>query len=243
MKPIQFFAGLLILSLCSLSAFSQQAPNQLKIRKIIVNGSSEMEVDPDQIYVNFQLREYHDSRKQKIGIDVIKKEFLEACAKAGVPKESIRVEGMGGHGYDEWFIRKRKKDPDFMATITYVILFANTKGIDDLVPRLNDEAVLNMYISKVSHSRMEDLRKEVKIKATQAARDKAVYMATSINEKVGPALLIEEIDQGVVYPMMMKSNVAMMEMTDSTQPYGGETSMPFEKIKLRFETRCEFELL
>lgn len=241
MKIQSFLAGCLFLSLTTMTVFGQQAQPQQKIRKIVVTGSSEMEVDPDQIHVNFLLREYHDNKKQKVGIDAIKKEFLSACEKAGVPKENIRVEGMGGHAYDQWFIRKRKQDPDFMATITYTILFSSTRGIDDLVPKLNDEAVQNMYISKMTHSRMEALRKEVKIKATQAAKEKATYLAESIGEKIGGALLIEEIDQGVVYPLMMKSNV-MMDMAEGAPAYGGETSMPFEKIKIRFETRGEFEL-
>ncbi|MBK8416581.1 MAG: SIMPL domain-containing protein [Bacteroidetes bacterium] len=123
--------------------------------------------------------------------------------------------------------------------MTYIIKFSDTKSIDKLVPALNDNAVTNMYISKVSHSKMETFRKEIKIKSVQAAREKAIYLAESIGEKVGPALLIEEVDFGGPQPMMYKSNM-MMEAADA--PYGGETSMPFEKIKIRFETRVEFEL-
>lgn len=221
---------------------AQTILHQPKIKKIVVTGSAEMEVDPDEIYVNFILREYHKSSKEKVGIDVIKKEFLDACAKAGVPKENISVEGMAGHAYGDWFVRKRKKDPDFIANITYIIKFSSSKGVDDLVPRLNDDAVSNMYISKKTHSKMEEFRKTVKINATKAAKEKAVYLSESIGEKLGGALLIEEIDTGSPMPYMMKASNMAMEAMDGNA-YGGETSMPFEKIKIRFETRAEFELL
>jgi len=224
------------------ATFGQTIIQQPKIKKIVVTGSSEMEVDPDEIYVNFLLREYHNNRKEKIGIENIQKEFLEACSKAGVPKENIRVEGMSGNAYGDWFIRKRKKDPDFVANITYIIKFSSSKMIDELVPRLNDDAVSNMYISKKTHSKMEEFRKDVKIKATQAAKEKAQYLCNSIGEKLGNAILIEEIySDGQYYPMMMKSNVAFEGAADAA--YGGETSMPFEKIKIRYEIRAEFELL
>ncbi len=242
MKTIKLSLIILLVATCQADMFAQTVLQQPKIKKILVTGSSEMEVDPDEIYVNFILREYHKNNKEKIGIDAIRKEFLEACYKAGIPKENIKVEGMAGHAYGDWFIRKRKKDPDFVANITYIIKFQSSKMIDDLIPRLNDEAVSNMYISKKSHSNMEAFRKEVKIKAAMAAKEKALYLSQSINEKLGGALVIEEIEMGQPYPMMMKaSNMAFDAMSE--EAYGGETSMPFEKIKIRYEIRAEFELL
>jgi len=241
MKTLKAVCLIIIMGCMVGYTMGQTVITQPKIKKIVVTGSSEMEVDPDEIYVNFVLREYQNSRKEKIGIDAIKKEFLLACEKAGVQKENIRVEGVSGNSFDNWYLRKRKKDPDFIATITYVIKFESTKMIDNLVPNLSDEAVQNMYISKMSNSKMEALRKDVKIKATQAAKEKATYLAQSIGEVIAGALLIEEIESGPVYPIMMmkQSNVAM----DSAEgAYGGETSMPFEKIKIRYETRAEFEL-
>ena len=214
---------------------------QPQVRKIVVNGSAEMEVVPDEVFVSFVLKEYDDTRKVKVGIDAIKKEFLTACEKSGILKENIAVEGVAGSAYENWYIRKRKKEPDFKATITYIIKFATSKMLDDLIPMLNDEAVFNMYISKKQHSKMEAFRKETKINATKAAKEKAEYLAASVGEKVGKTLLLEEIETGGPYPVMMKSNM-MAEMDQGGAPYGGETSLPFEKIKIRYETRAEFEL-
>lgn len=243
MNPLKFAFTIFAMLFISLAAFAQTVVQQPKIKKIVVTGSAEMEVDPDEIYVNFMLREYHNNKKEKVGIETIRKEFLEACSKAGIPKENIAVEGMSGNAYGDWFIRKRKKDPDFVANITYIIKFSSSKMVDDLVPRLNDEAVSNMYISKKSHSKMEEYRKTVKINATKAAKEKATYLSESIGEKLNGALLIEEIysDGGYVPVMMMKSNASMEMAGDAA--YGGETSMPFEKIKIRYEIRAEFELL
>lgn len=241
MKTLASLFALTAIMLTTTLTTAQTILQQPKIKKIVVTGSAEMEVDPDEIFVNFMLREYHKGNKEKVGIDAIKKEFLDACFKAGIPKENISVEGMAGNAYGDWFVRKRKKDPDFVASITYIIKFTSSKGVDELVPRLNDEAVSNMYISRKSHSKMEEFRKTVKINATKAAKEKALYLAESIGEKLGGALLIEEIDTGSPMPYMMKAANMAMEMS-ADAAYGGETSMPFEKIKIRYETRAEFEL-
>jgi|SRR5688572_5652214 len=235
------FLIILFMGLC-MESYSQSIMQQPKIKKIVVTGSSELEVDPDEIYLSFELREYMNN-KEKVGIETIRKEFLEACEKSGILKDNIRVQGMAGNAYSNWFIRKKKKDPDFTASVTYVIKFSSTKGMDELIPNLNDDAVWNMYISKINHSKMETFRKEVKIKSVQAAKEKAVYLAESIGEKISGALLIEEIEIGPVYPMIRNKANVMMEMSSDSGPYGGDTDVPFEKIKIRYETRAEFELL
>lgn len=65
----------------------------------------------------------------------------------------------------------------------------------------------------------------------------------AVGEKMGEALLIEETESGTPYvPYMMKSANMAMEGNMAEETYGGETSMPFRKIKIRFETRAEYEL-
>lgn len=225
----------------TLNAFAQMTSQPAtKIKKIAVSGSAEMDVEPDEIYVNFELKEYYTKQRSKIGIETIKKEFLESCAKAGIAKEDIRVQNMGGNAYDYWFVRKRKPDPDFLATVTYIVKFSSADKIDLLVPKLNDDATSNMYMSKISNSKMEEFRKQVKIKAMQAAKTKALYLTESIGEKLGGALLIEETDASQPQPMMYKAMMSNMEMaSDGGAP---EPSTQFQKINVRYEIRAEFEL-
>lgn len=243
MKILNLFITTILVVSAGTSTIAQMQTPTPKIKKIVVTGSAEMEVDPNEIYVNFILSEYYNNRKEKVEIDKIKTDFLAACEKSGITKEQIRVEGMAGSGYQNWYVRKRKKEADFIATVTYIIKFSDTKSIDALIPKLSDDAVTNMYISKFSHTRLEEFRKEIKIKSLQAARDKAKYLSESVGEKLGGALLIEEIDNGGSYPMMYRNANVMMDAAASSAPYGGETSMPFEKITIKFETRVEYEIL
>lgn len=239
MKTKLCVISILFIALSAHSFAQSSVQPQQKIKKISVSGSAEMEVDPDEIYVNFDLKEYYNKQKTKVGIDVIKKEFLESCAKAGIAKEDIHVQSMSGSAYNYWFIRKNKQEPDFLASVNYIVKFNAPDKLNDLVTKLNDEATNNMYISKISHSKMEDFRRQVKINATIAAKQKAQYLAESIGEKIGSALLIEETDGSpapVMYNRMMMANKAgggTDEGTDNT---------PFQKLTIHSDIHAEFEL-
>ena len=48
-------------------------------KTITVSGSAEMEIVPDEIYVNITLREYQKRGESKKDIETIKTTFLENC--------------------------------------------------------------------------------------------------------------------------------------------------------------------
>jgi uncharacterized protein len=210
-----------------------------KTKKIEVTGSAEMEVVPDEVYVNFTLQEYFNKQKTKIDIDQIQKDFLDRCTKAGITKDRIHVQNMSGFDQNSWYWRKRKKEqPELLASTTYTIKFGSAAEIDKLVNTLDDNATLQMNIARTSHSKIEDFRKDVKIKALQAAKSKAQYLCESIGEKVGNTLYIQEIDNGYVQPMYkgMVAN-AMMSRDESANE-----GIDFQKIMIRYEMRATFQI-
>jgi uncharacterized protein len=211
-----------------------------KTHKIEVTGSAEMDVIPDEIYLGITLQEYLNKDKVKIDIDQIQKDFLEKAAKAGISKDRIQIQNMSGFDQSNWYWRKRKKEqPDLMASTTYIIKFSSAAEIDKLVNSVDDRATQNMYIQKTSSSKIEDYRKEVKIKALQAAKAKAEYLCQSIGEKIGKAIFIQEVDNTIMpYYRNAMSNMAM----DAASNQSANEGIEFQKITVRFEMRVQFEL-
>ena len=64
--------------------------------------------------------------------------------------------------------------------------------MDNLVEKLDDDATKNFTIVSVSHSKITEYRKDLKIKAIKAARDKGLYLTEAIGEKLGEAITINE---------------------------------------------------
>jgi uncharacterized protein YggE len=112
--------------------------------------------------------------------------------------------------------------------------------MDELVEKMDDEATQSFNISRVSHSKLEEYKKQLKIEAIKAAKAKAVYLSEAIGEQVAGALTINDANEGsdVVYPQTrMYANMAMKsEMADAAM------DVDFKKIKLQFSVSVVFAL-
>jgi uncharacterized protein len=228
-----------LVTLLSTHAFSQET---IKQKTINVSGIAEMEVVPDEIYVLVELREYDKKGGGKIDIDAIKNDFLKAALGVGIPQTDISVQSYQGWDGNYWIYKKnKKKNPDLKASITYQVKLATTKKMDELVQKLDDEATQNFYISRVSHSKLDEFKKQLKIQAVKAAKEKAIYLAEAIGEKAGEALTINEPNEINIYPQPVFANRMMkaqaMEADQSAAP-----EVDFKKIKLRFEVNAVFAL-
>jgi uncharacterized protein YggE len=212
-------------------------------KKIEVIGSAEMEIVPNEIYMNFTLKEYLDAARNKVKIEKIKTDFLKLCKDAGVVDSCISIASYtGNERWDYYWYVRRKREPDFMSSITYSIIVSSPEKIDKIVSGINDNAVENFSIVKTSHSEIEKLRKEVKTNAIIATKTKAEYLAASIGEDLGDALSIQEINDTYRY-YSPESNMSNTISQSSTSYESQSTAAPnFQKIKLRYEMKAEFEL-
>jgi len=228
-----------LLSVLSITAFAQETKYP---KTINVNGTAEMEITPDQIFVQVELREYDKKGAGKVDIQTIRNNFLSGLKKIGIADTNVTIQGYSGWDGNIWYYKKNKKqNPDLKAGITYWVKVSSTAKMDELVSVMDDEATQNFFIAKVSHSKMEEYRKLLKIQAIKAARDKAIYLADAINEKVGEAITINEPQEMGHYPQPMYRANVMME-----QKMAGADEAPmnvdFKKIKLQFDVNVVFAL-
>ena len=66
---------------------------------------------------------------------------------------------------------------------------------------MDDEATQNFVIAKTGYSKMEELKKELKIAAIKAAKEKANYLSGAIGEHVGEAVTINEPGETTIGPV------------------------------------------
>src|SRR5438128_2344168 len=162
-------------------------------KSISVGGSSEIEVVPDEIYVQVDLREYNKKNGDKVNINTIKNNFLEACKSIGLTDKDVTVQSYQGYDNNYWSAKKKKKEnPDLKASISYSVKVSRVDMLDALVDKMDDEATENFFISKASYSKLEELKKDLKIAAVKAAREKAIYLSEAIGEHIGEAVTIND---------------------------------------------------
>jgi uncharacterized protein len=235
---------LLISTLIFTSAFVSNAQQVIMekplVKKIEVTGSAEQEVLPDEIFVTVSLREYFKDKdnKNKVDIMVLEKQLQKAIEDAGVPKENFTIGTI--NGYREWW--GKKKPTTFLESKSYIIKVPNLFKIDGIISKVDDKGIAYTNIDRYEFSKIEQLRKDIKIKALQAAKEKAKYLLEGIGEQMGEALDIIEIDQSyspqpVYSNMMMRS--AKMDVSADAMP---ESTIDVQKIKVRYEMKATFRI-
>ncbi|HUC81996.1 MAG TPA: SIMPL domain-containing protein [Flavisolibacter sp.] len=237
MKTVYLF---IVSSMLAFSSFAQNVVNPYP-RTITVNGSAEIEITPDEIYVQVLLKEYEKKGGGKIGIEKIRQDFLTAVRSLGLPDSSVTVSGYDANNYNPWWRKKNKKE-ELYASITYQVKLRNTAQIDQLVDKLDDNATQNFYISRTSHSKLEEFRKNLKIQAVKAAKEKADYLAEAGNAKVGVPITINEPGEYYQpYYANMRSNM-MVKAEAMDQSAQDQPQADFKKMKIRYDVNVVFEL-
>jgi len=217
-------------------------------KTITVTGSAEMLVIPDEIYVNIILREYQKKYQDKKELETIKTDFLSYCKAAGIADTSISIQSYTGYSNYYWLRKKKKRDQDLMASITYQVKFSNSKEMDQLIEKLDDDATVSFDIAYTSHSKLTEYRRQLKIQAVKAAKEKGIYLTEAIGEKLGSAITVKEPQEEAV-DYRANSNIQLrgMNSLNSNISYNGKdfdksVDVEFKKMRLRFEVEVIFAI-
>lgn len=220
---------------------AQVYDNTIRQRTINVNGTAQLEITPDEIYVQVELREYTKKNGDKIDIETIRNQFLAAAKSMGIADSDVVIQGYSGwDGNYWWYQQNKKKNPDMKAGINYEVKVKSVDDMDKLVDKLDDQATQNFSISRVWHSNMDQIKKQLKIEAVKAAKAKATYLAEAIGEHVGQALTINDPNENNQYPQPLY--YANKVMTAQAEDNAAPMNVDFKKIKLQFDVNVIFEL-
>jgi len=229
-------AGLFIASLSQ----AQQKDEKPPVKKIEVSGSAEIEITPDEIYIDISLREFKN-KATKIDITILEEQLKKGVKEAGIASENLTISDVYGMNYADWW-SKKKKDPDFMARKEYRLKLSNLDKVNIILGSVDAEGIEKVEISSYTHSKMEDYRKQVKTKALQAAKAKATYMLEGVGNTIDGIMEVQEIniDNYSDYRTAVYSNSLIRLNSSSSSDESGAPS--FKKIKVRAEVRAVFSI-
>ncbi|WP_372751461.1 SIMPL domain-containing protein [Labilibaculum sp.] len=216
------------------AAISVQAQkNFIDQNYIEVKGTAELEVVPDEIYLNIHLDEL--DTKNKESIEVLEKQMFVALKKAGINLEKQLSVSDFSSNLSTYFIRRAdaKKSKDFQ------LLVHDSKTLGKVFVELDQIKISNISIVKVDHSEIEKYRRQVKVNAVKEGKEKAIALAEAIDQKVGRAIYMNEISSS--YGVRMNKTKFSLKSIS----YESDMEMPeldFEKIKLEYSVLINFAL-
>jgi len=230
---------LLLAFLAAATCGSAQTDKPLT-RSITVTGSAEMEIAPDEIYVQVDLKEYEKKGSGKQSLESITKQFLQSVKLLGIPDSAVTIQAYDAHISNPW-LRKKKGRDELYASISYLVKLRSSAQVDQLVNRLDDAATHNFFIQRTAHSGMEAFRRQLKIEAVKAAKEKAAYLAAAIDEKIGQAITIHEPTEYFI-PYMRNMAVANVALESARDMAEAPQQADFTKLRLKYEVTVVFSL-
>lgn len=218
--------------LFSISAFAQIGEkNFIDKNYIEVTGTSEIEIIPDKIYIQVVLAE-KDS-KNKNALSVQEKQMLQKLQELGIDtKKDVWIKDLTSN-LKTGFLSK-----DILLNKQYQIIVKDGKTAGQVFLALEEIGISNASIEKLESSKIEEYRQEAKIKAIQAAKEKASLLCNTIGQKAGRALYIQEqeIMARPIYANTVMYAARAEEAADAAD-------LNFESLKVEARVLCRFEIL
>lgn len=248
MKLTQLFTYLLV---CS--ALVTQAQNNGTNRTIEVNGSAELEVEPDEIKFIIEIEEYWEEEfreeqspgtytpeelqererleeyRTKVPLAVIEDGLVKSLHGVGISNDDIVVSNLGNY----WRFRGK----EFLYRKQFIVTISDFSKINELAKIMDAKGIKYMNISELTHSNIGELKKQVKIQALQEAKVKAKYMLESMGEELGDIISIVEMGEGINRPVFTSSTLRSVQAS-STQ----ESINQVRNINLSYQVLAKFAI-
>lgn len=237
---MHYFQPLMILLLAGSINYGFAQTEQPMTKKIEVYGQAEEEITPDEIYFSITLKEYQNDNKEKVTIEQLERSLYKTVKELGIQEEDFRIENVYGYNYD-WYQKKKPQREEFLASKEYSIKFDDLNQVNELLSSLDAKGIQSTNVDRYSHSKIEQYRKDLKIKALKDAKEKAGYLLQGIEEQLGGILEVQEIDTGGDAPPVYYREARGMAMA-SADMAEASPEIDFQKIKLSFRIRAVFEI-
>ena len=181
---------LLLICLFSSKLLFCQNNIEEKTHKIIeVTGVAEMSIPPNMVVFNINLTERMEGR-EKWTIDKQERSLKEGLLAIGIDgQKDLKIVDLNS----AYLARKIRKDvtvsdKNYRLTVTDM---SKIGKIQDLADKLH---VNRLDLVLLTNTDLPKYRKETKIQAIKAAKEKAEYLLAAIGQKLGKAVFIQEAD-------------------------------------------------
>jgi len=203
---------------------------------IEVTGTAKQEIEPNEIYLTVRLQEFEEN-KVKVTLEKLDKDFLEAVKSAGIDKSKLELANAGSQ-----IGKIGKKDKDAFREKTYQVKLVSGAELEKFLSKIEPVKVTQVMITKLSHTDIQKITMDLKIKALQAARSKAEALVKSIGSELGKPLMIREYDHQPYAGINMTENVMVRQKNEYGDDDIDEDPTAFRKITLQAQVSAQFEI-
>ena len=220
MKKLILIAAVALMALPAAAQVQEAFPSYIQ-----VNGRAEKEITPDEFYLSVIINE-RDS-KGKISVESQQRDMIAALKQLKVANLS-----------SEFF----KKNTS-VATAKYQLQLGSAAEVSKVWQALDNLGISNVSILKVSHSKIDQYKEQVRVEAMQNAKQSAQTLAQAIGQNVGKCFYIYDSNNNVM--PVFYDNMAVMRSAKAAgmaEDAAADEPLDFKTIKLQYNVQAKFVL-
>lgn len=228
----KFFIAVAIATMMLITS-NASAQYQQMIPSVSVNGSAQLKVTPDVIYLSIKLDE--SDTKGKVTVEQQRKDMFSALKKCGIDIEKqLSVQGMSSS-----FYRRRGS----LAATQYELKVGSANEAREVFEALDKVGVVNVNITRATSSKLEEYRAEARQTAMRDAQMRASQLAEAVGQSIGACYEINDYTTNVEYSTrtrLMMKNAVMTDAAGAIEE--AEPEVDFEQIVINYNLLAKFYL-
>jgi len=163
-----------------------QTKNFLDQPYLEVAGSADTLVTPNEIYIKILISE--KDTKDRTSVEELELKMYNALKTIGIDVDKNLTTSDMGSNFKFYFLRSK----DVMKSKQYILRVSDAVTSSKVFIELENLGISNTSIDRVDHSDLESIKNQMRSKAVENAKARAVALTKPLNQTVGPAIHIAD---------------------------------------------------
>ena len=208
--------------------FAQEEENYIQ-----VNGTSEIEIVPNQIFLSITLDESDTKGRQTI--EQQRKLMISTLKSLGIDTEKqLTMADMSSSYF---------KRGTSLSAAKYQLELSTSEQVVSVYDKLSEIGISDITIARVSHTDMEQYKSKCRQDAIKNAKAIATELATAFDQTTGRCTYMYDSNRGIT-PSYYNNGIMLMRSVAKATNGVAEESTPveFKKITINYSVTAKFEL-
>ncbi len=193
-------------------------------------------VTPDRIYLSILISESDTKGRQTV--EELEQLMTNKLTAAGIELNNQLVLSDLSSNFKKYFLKKQ----DILKAKSYELTVFDAKTAGRVIYELEGIGISNVDLERTEYSKIEELKLELKSKAVQKAKLQAEAMIKPLNQEIGNAIFISDLQTNIVNALQGRvAGIEIYEYSKAKQEYES-ISVEFEKIKVESKAEVKFEI-
>ena len=232
MKKLGFLLATLLVVLNSFS----QTKNFIDQPYIETRSKVDTLVSPDRIYLTILISE--KDTKGKISVEEFENKMAVKLVSLGVDLQQQLTLSDLASNFKKYFLKRK----DVLKSKAYSLVVYDALSAGKVIVGLEEIGVSNVQLQKTEYSKIEGLKLHLKTKAIVKAKNQAEALLKPLNQKVGTAIYISDVNNYNNYGLQGRAaGIEVMYTVDRKNNFE-PIDIDFKKIKIQSEINIKFKI-